>query len=117
MSVNKKRIADHVGSRPEKGFKATLFETPQLLLGVNCLDAGQTQTLHRHGGQDKFYLVHEGRGRFTVGDEVFDGVAGDVVFAPADVPHGVHNAGLERLTLLIGIAPAPKAKPAPAEER
>jgi len=110
MSAMKKKIADHVGSRPEKGFKATLFESPRLLLGVNCLDAGQTQSLHSHGGQDKFYLVHEGRGRFTVGQESFEGVPGDVVFAPADMPHGVVNTGDVRLVLVIGIAPAPAAK-------
>ncbi len=110
MSDMKKKIADHVGSRPEKGFKATLFESSRILLGVNCLDAGQAQSVHSHSGQDKFYLVHEGSGRFTVGEESFVGTPGDVVFAPADVPHGVVNTGGARLVLLIGIAPAPPAK-------
>ena len=109
MSTMKKRIADHVGSRQDKGFKATLFQSPRLLLGVNCLDRGQTQALHSHGGQDKFYLVHEGRGRFTVGDETFDAEAGDVVWAPADQPHAATNVGDGRLTLVVGIAPAPKS--------
>jgi mannose-6-phosphate isomerase-like protein (cupin superfamily) len=107
MSAMKKRIGDHVGSRPEKGFKATLFQSPRLLLGVNCLDAGQTQALHSHGGQDKFYLVHEGRGRFVVGDESFEAEVGDVVWAPADLPHAATNVGSSRLTLVIGIAPSP----------
>ena len=102
-----KSVGDHVGSRPEKGFKATLFRSPRLLLGVNCLDAGQTQALHSHGGQDKFYLVHEGRGRFVVGDETFEAGPGDVVWAPADQPHGATNTGAGRLTLVVGIAPAP----------
>lgn len=110
MSAHRKSVADHVGSRPEKGFKATLFESSRLLLGVNCLDAGQTQALHSHAGQDKFYLVHEGRGRFTVGADVFEGGPGDVVWAPADLPHAVTNVGAARLTLVVGIAPAPAPK-------
>ncbi|HYC77892.1 MAG TPA: cupin domain-containing protein [Planctomycetota bacterium] len=110
MSFFRKRVLDHTGSRADKGFKATLFESPRLLLGVNCLEPGQAQHLHSHGGQDKFYLVQQGAGRFTVGDDAFDAAEGDVVWAPADVPHGVVNSGTARLTLVIGIAPAPSAR-------
>jgi mannose-6-phosphate isomerase-like protein (cupin superfamily) len=104
---NLKRTADSFGRRDDKEWKATLFESPRLLLGVNCLEPGQAQKVHEHPAQDKFYAVQEGIGRFTVGADTFDAGPGDVVWAPAGMPHGVANAGKTRLSLLVGIAPGP----------
>lgn len=100
-------LADHVGQHPDKFYKATLFRSDALLLGVNCLEPGQVQQPHDHADQDKFYYVVEGRGRFWIGDERVDGGPGDVVWAPAGLVHGVANEADARLTLLVGIAPAP----------
>lgn len=100
-----KAIKNHVGARKEKPFKSTLFESAHLMLGVNCLEPGQEQKVHTHAGQDKFYLVQAGRGRFTIGDAQVDAGAGEVVWAAADVPHGVVNVSDERLVLVSGIAP------------
>lgn len=101
------RPSDHAGARPDKFYKATLFRGDALLLGVNCLEPGQSQPAHDHADQDKFYYVIEGTGRFQVGDELATAGAGEVVWAPAGVIHGVDNIGDTRLTLLVGIAPAP----------
>lgn len=101
------RPTDHAGARADKFYKATLFRGDALLLGVNCLEPGQAQAPHDHPGQDKFYYVIEGVGRFQVGDERATAGPGEVVWAPAGVVHGVVNEGEERLTLLVGIAPAP----------
>lgn len=98
---------EHVGSRPEKFFKATLFQGDHLMVGVNCLEPGQTQPVHEHATADKVYVVMEGRGHFSVGEEVRPADPGELVWAPAGVPHGVENQGSERLVLLVGIAPPP----------
>jgi len=97
----------HVGARLGKHYKATLFRSDRLLLGLNCLEPGQTQPVHRHSGQDKFYLVMEGRGDFTIGETRVEAGPGEIVWAPADEDHGVENQGAERLVLFVGIAPAP----------
>ena len=34
------------GDGEEKEFKATLFESARLMLGVNCLEPGQAQKVH-----------------------------------------------------------------------
>ena len=99
--------SDHVGANPAKVFKSTLFRSERLMLGLNCLNPGQEQHPHVHGGQDKFYFVVEGKGEFVVGDERRTAGAGMVVWAPADVSHGVVNTGDSRLVLLVGIAPFP----------
>ena len=101
----------HLASRAvfqlAKPTKIDCFRSPRLLLGLNCLEAGQTQPVHAHAGADKFYFVVSGNARFIVGDATTDAATGDLVVAPADVPHGVERA-IERTLLLVGIAPAPR---------
>jgi mannose-6-phosphate isomerase-like protein (cupin superfamily) len=93
------------GSRPDKVFKATLWQGEHVMIGLNCLEPQQTQPVHAHEGADKFYFVLTGRGSFIVGDEEQTVEAETVVIAPAGVPHGVTNTGDDRLSLLITIAP------------
>ena len=102
-----KRVEDFVGTSDEKFYKTTLFRGDGLMLGVNCLEPGQVQKPHTHDDQDKFYYVVEGNGRFWIGDERLEASTGDVIWAPAGVLHGVENEGNGRLTLFMGIAPAP----------
>jgi quercetin dioxygenase-like cupin family protein len=102
-----KKLADHTGAKPDKFYKDTLFRSDSLLLGVNCLEPGQVQEPHDHADQDKFYYIVDGQGRFLIDEEYVTAGAGDIVWAPAGVVHGVWNEGDCRLTLLVGIAPAP----------
>ena len=102
-----KRVEDFVGVGTEKFYKTTLFRGDALLLGLNCLEPGQVQQPHTHEDQDKFYFVVAGNGRFWIGDERIEAGVGEVVWAPAGVLHGVANEGNGRLTLFMGIAPAP----------
>jgi mannose-6-phosphate isomerase-like protein (cupin superfamily) len=102
-------LRDHVGASEGRHFKDTLFRSDRLLLGVNCLEPGQSQEVHVHTDQDKAYLVEEGTGVFTVGAERHEVGRGGVIWAPAGVAHGVANTGTERLVLVVAIAPAPKA--------
>lgn len=96
---------EHAGSQAEKFYKTTLWRGEHVMVGLNCLEANQTQNVHAHQGADKFYFVLEGWGRFTVGDKEQDGEAGMLVVAPAGVPHGVTNKGAGRLSLLVAMAP------------
>ena len=98
---------DHVGARADKHYKATLFQSARLLLGLNCLEPGQTQHVHTHDDQDKFYVGLEGEGDFIVGEETRRVGTGITVGAPAGVYHGVTNPGTTRLVGRMGISPAP----------
>jgi mannose-6-phosphate isomerase-like protein (cupin superfamily) len=103
-----KDYRDHTGARADKHFKTTLFQSNHLMIGLNCLEPGQAQPAHVHHSADKFYYIVEGRGLFQIGDETREVGVGIVVWAPADVSHGVENRSESRLTLLVGIAPPPK---------
>jgi mannose-6-phosphate isomerase-like protein (cupin superfamily) len=102
-----KRIAENIGVREDKFYKTSLFNSDRLLLGLNCLEPGQVQQPHVHGDQDKFYYVVEGSGHFWLGQERLFVEVGQIVWAPAGLSHGVENNGDGRLSLLVGIAPAP----------
>ena len=106
-----KTVADAVGSRPDRFWKATLFASGRLMLGVNALEPGQEQAVHDHPEQDKFYLVQEGGGLFTLGERTIEAGAGQAVWAPAGLAHGVRTPGPGRLVLIVGIAPGPPERP------
>jgi quercetin dioxygenase-like cupin family protein len=91
----------------EKAAKADLHAGERLFVGLNCFQPGQSQQVHAHAEADKFYYVCSGRARLTVGEETREVTEGDLVWAPAGVPHGVAEA-LERTILLVGIAPPPR---------
>ncbi len=94
----------------EKMQKLNLFETANFFTDIYCLEPGQEQKIHAHQGADKIYVVLEGTGRFHLGGEEADCSENEVVFAPAEVEHGVRNASPARLVLLVTMAPNPNFK-------
>jgi quercetin dioxygenase-like cupin family protein len=99
---------EHVGAESERWFKSTIFLSPNMLVGMDCLEPGQAQPTHQHAGRDKVYFVVEGEGEFSVGDVTQRLGPGGLAWAPADSAHGVVNVGAGRLTMLIAMAPEPK---------
>ena len=53
---------------------------------------GDGPSLHRHPYEEVF-ITQEGRCTFVVGDDTFEAGAGDIVIAPANVPHRFVNSG------------------------
>lgn len=101
------RPHDHAVFREDKMGKSTLFESERLLLGLNCFEPGQEHALHAHPGMDKVYYALGGTGLFLLeGRELPLGV-GDLLVAPAGVPHGIRNTGGDRLVVMAILAPAP----------
>src|SRR5687767_2763319 len=101
------RPVEHASYRPDKMGKATLFESPRLLVGLNCFEPGQEHALHSHGGMDKVYHVLAGRGVFLLEHGELAMEPGVMLVAPDGVPHGIRNEGGERLVVLAILAPAP----------
>ncbi len=95
-------VADRARFAAARMQKLDCAVTDRLLLGLNCFEPGQSQAVHAHAGADKFYLVLSGKATVTVGPDTRAVAAGDLVVAPAGVPHGVAEA-LERTVMLVGI--------------
>jgi quercetin dioxygenase-like cupin family protein len=107
MSEFFRKVDQSVHFSRDKAGKADLWAGERLFVGLNCFEPGQAQKVHAHAGADKFYYVCSGRARLTVADETREVGPGEIVWAPAGVPHGVEEA-LERTVLLVGIAPPPR---------
>lgn len=93
---------------PDKMGKATLFESPRILVGLNAFEPGQEHALHAHAGQDKVYYVLEGSGLFLLEGRERPMSTGDMLAAPDGVPHGIRNTGGGRLLVMAILAPAPR---------
>ena len=93
--------------RADKMGTATLFESPRLLVGLNCFEPGQEHALHAHAGLDKVYQVLSGSGEFLLEGRAIPMQAGVMLVAPEGVPHGIRNSGGERLIVLAILAPGP----------
>ena len=101
------RPEDHAVFNPEKMGKATLFESPRILVGLNSFEPGQEHKLHAHEGMDKVYQVVAGTGVFLLESQEIPMQPGVMLIAPEGVPHGVRNTGDERLILVAILAPGP----------
>ena len=99
-------LPDRAAFHADRMTKVDCFRSERLLVGLNCFEPGQAQAVHAHADADKFYLVVSGKANFVVGPRVVAAGPGDLVLAPAGVPHGVERTP-ERTVVLVAIAPAP----------
>lgn len=95
--------------KADKMAKVDLVGSPHMMSGLNCFEPGQGQKVHAHGGADKLYYVVEGSGEFEVGESKQQLSQGELLYVPADIPHGVVNSSDARLIVLIVISPNPFA--------
>ena len=101
------RLADRARYQADKMAKIALASTPRAQLDLYCLEAGQSQKVHAHDGQDKVYVVLEGRGRFALDGAEQMLEPGEALVAAAGSQHGVTNDSGKRLLLLVFMAPPP----------
>ncbi len=102
-----KEVLPQVSFAADKMKKVNLFDTERMFCDVYCFEPGQEQTAHAHQGADKVYYVLQGRGQVRVGQETRELGPGGIALAPAGAEHGVRNAGPDRLTVLVFMAPKP----------
>lgn len=101
---------DHATWRADAMGKSTIYQSAHLLVGLNAFEAGQSHALHAHAGMDKVYHVLEGEGVFLLEGSEVQMNAGELLVAPAGVPHGVRNDGPGRLLVLAILSPGPQPK-------
>jgi mannose-6-phosphate isomerase-like protein (cupin superfamily) len=92
---------------PDKMGKTTIAQGDFLFAGLNCFEPIQEHAPHAHQGQDKLYIILEGTGIVTIGEETDHLSAGDAAFVPSGVMHSIRNPGPERLIVMAVLAPPP----------
>ena len=100
-------LFDRATFRADSMTKVDCFRSEHLLVGLNCFEPGQAQAVHTHAGADKFYVVLSGKATFVVGSTNISAGPGDLIPAPAGVPHGVARADEPTIVLIAMAPPAP----------
>ena len=79
----------------------TLVQNDYVSMTIFSFDKGEEISTHTAGG-DAMVTVLEGKGRFTVGDEVFYVEEGETLIMPKDIPHAVY--GEERFKMQLTVS-------------
>ena len=95
---------------PDGMAKTTVARGDFLFAGLNSFEPGQEHAPHAHHGQDKLYVVLQGRGTVQVGDETEILTPGDAAFAPSGIMHAIRNTGSDRLVVMAILSPPPGGK-------
>ena len=66
-------------------------ETCRFAAGIFRLEPNQLHPLHLHTAATELYYVVSGRARFTVGDEIVEGVPGTTIYLPIGLPHAIET--------------------------
>lgn len=86
------READQWAGKFEGGDVGTSVSV--LFFSSERIGAGPVLHVHPY---DEVFIIRQGHARFTVGDEVIEASAGEIVLGPANIPHKFENLGPGRL--------------------
>ena len=109
MNVKMKNIAqsevltlkDEISYQKGQVVSKTLAQNDAVSITLFSFDKGEEISTHAAGG-DAMVTVLEGKGRFTVGDEVFYVEEGETLIMPKDIPHAVY--GEERFKMQLTVS-------------
>ena len=78
----------------------TLVQNDAVSMTIFSFDKGEEISTHAAGG-DAMVTVLEGKGRFTVADEVFYLEAGQTLIMPKDIPHAVYGEEQFKIKIVV----------------
>ena len=94
-------LKEQVAYQPGQVVSKTLAQNDALSVTLFAFDKGEEISTHVAGG-DAMVTVLEGKGRFTVGDEVFYVEEGETLIMPKVIPHAVY--GEERFKMQLTVS-------------
>ena len=96
----KLNLKDQVDYQPGQVVSKTLVQNEYVSMTIFSFDKGEEISTHAVGG-DAMVTVLEGKGRFTVGGEVFFLETGDTLIMPKDIPHSVYGEEQFKMQLVV----------------
>lgn len=94
-------LNDQVNYQERQVVSKTLVQNDHVSMTLFSFDKNEEISTHAAGG-DAMVTVLEGKGRFTVADEIFYLEAGETLIMPKDIPHAVY--GEERFKMLLVVS-------------
>lgn len=96
----KLNLKDQVNYQDGQVVSKTLVQNEYVSMTIFSFDKGEEISTHAAGG-DAMVTVLEGKGRFTVADEVFYLEAGESLIMPKDIPHAVFGEERFKMQLVV----------------
>lgn len=96
----KLQLKEPVDYRAGQVISKTLVQNEYVSMTIFSFDKGEEISAHKAGG-DAMVTVPEGKGRFTVADEVFYPEAGETLIMPKDIPHAVYGEERFKMQLIV----------------
>ncbi len=93
-------LKDQVENRSGQVASKTLVQNDLVSMTIFSFDKGEEISTHAASG-DAMVTVLEGKGRFTVGGEVFYLEAGETLIMPKDIPHAVYGEERFKMQLIV----------------
>ncbi len=93
-------LKDQVEYQSGQVVSKTLVQNDLVSMTVFSFDKGEEISTHAASG-DAMVTVLEGKGRFTVGGEVFYLEAGETLIMPKDIPHAVYGEECFKMQLIV----------------
>ena len=96
----KLQLKDQVNYMEGQVVSKTLVQNSHVSMTIFSFDKGEEISTHAAGG-DAMVTVLEGKGRFTVADEVFYLETGETLIMPKDIPHAVYGEENFKMQLVV----------------
>ena len=96
----KLQLKDLVAYQEGQVVSKTLVQNETVSMTIFSFDKGEEISTHAAGG-DAMVTVLEGKGRFTVSDEVFYLEAGETLIMPKNIPHAVYGEEKFKMQLIV----------------
>lgn len=97
----KLKLVDQVAYQPGQVVSKTLVQNEKVSVTIFSFDKGEEISTHASGG-DAMVTVLDGKGRFTVGGQVFYLEKDESIIMPKDIPHAVY--GEEQFKMLLTVS-------------
>lgn len=94
------RLKNLVNYQEGQVVSKTLVQNASVSMTIFSFDKGEEISTHASGG-DAMVTVLEGKGRFTVGGEVFILEEGETLVMPKDVSHAVYGEERFKMQLVV----------------
>ena len=94
------RLAEQISAGPGQVVSKTLVQNNSVSMTLFSFDKGEEISTHSSGG-DAMVTVLEGKGRFTVAEDVFYLEEGDTLIMPKGIPHAVYGEERFKMQLIV----------------
>lgn len=93
-------LSDFIEYSQTRQVRKPIFKVPVYVSDIVCYEPGQTTASHFHPVQDEIWVVLEGRGQISVGEERLAVGPSSMIYIPAGIRHGLSANPDSRLVLL-----------------